>query len=294
MQSLLLRATRESTLWQRESAALAAGKNVHAYLLSGEPGTGKRSFARLLAAFLLGGGACMACASPQCPACRRVLSGAHPDLYWYEKEKKSIPVADIRALTEKASITPYEGGRSVFVLNNFSSATPQAQNALLKTLEEPPESTVFILLCESTSSVLPTIISRCRRISFFGYPEKVLFEALQKEGIPLETAAQAAPLAAGSVTRALSIAQNGEAAFLSEFLRAPTATQKSLLLQKQKDKLPKLLDMLLLYYAAALREAPGANAAQAVAAVRRALTLLNQNVNPALVADTLSALLTPA
>ena len=135
---------------------------MHAYLITGQPGTGKRTFAHLIAAALL----CASEAPPclECGICRRVTEDKHPDVHIFSSSKKSIAADDIRTLCEHAQETSYEGGRRVFIINDAHKMTQAAQNCLLKTLEEPEGSAVFILISAYPEQLLSTVRSRCRII----------------------------------------------------------------------------------------------------------------------------------
>lgn len=227
-----------SPLWEREKKAVHKG---HAVLLAGEAGTGKRTLALMAACALLSPcGGCL-----HCPACARVQKG-HPDLYWLEKQKdKSLPVAEVRELCAAAGLTSYEGGKKVFVLCNFHLATPAAQNALLKTLEEPPAGAVFFLLCERTESVLPTVLSRVRRVNLPGFSSEALRQELCSRGVSETLALQAAKGAGGSLSLALELAgEQGLLAAARQVLTENTAAGIYLCLQEQKAHLPELLAQL--------------------------------------------------
>lgn len=143
------------------SDAFASGRFPHAIVFQGEPGTGKRTFARLLANALV----CrntheMPCG--ECPSCIRAKAGSHPDIRVVEGSGKtnSITVDAIRALTADAYRMPEEANCSIYLLPIENRMTEIVQNKLLKIIEEPPENTVFIFTCTSAEQLLPTIRSR--------------------------------------------------------------------------------------------------------------------------------------
>lgn len=147
--------------------ALGADQLSHAYLLEGEKGMGKRTLAEAFALMLLcshrteDGDACLSC-----PSCKQVLSHNHPDLITVTHEKAdSISVDDIRKqVNETVGIRPYEGKWKIYIVPEADKMTQQAQNALLKTLEEPPAYAIFFLLANDAQRLLQTVLSRCIRI----------------------------------------------------------------------------------------------------------------------------------
>lgn len=143
-------------------SALRNGKTSHAYIISGPDGVGKRTvadaFARALQCEEYDGDSCGKCIS-----CRSFDSGNHPDVFYVVPTKtKSLGVDDIRdQLIKHSEIKQYKYKYKVFIVENADTMTTQAQNALLKTLEEPPHYVVILLLAESADAFLPTIVSRC-------------------------------------------------------------------------------------------------------------------------------------
>ena len=142
--------------------AIKYNRVSHGYLIVGEEGMGKKTLADAFALSLLcekgGTEGCMAC-----HACKQMLSKNHPDCIYVTHEKPgSIGVEDIRGqINATVAIKPYSSPRKVYIMNEGEKMTVQAQNALLKTLEEPPEYTVILILTTNVESLLPTILSRC-------------------------------------------------------------------------------------------------------------------------------------
>lgn len=176
---------------------------VHAYLFVGPPGTGKSAAARSFAASLL----CRAGGCGECADCTRALAGTHPDLVLYERVGARMSITDARELGRLAARSPVEGSRKVIVISEFHLAAPIAA-ALLKTIEEPPESTVFVGLAESVPADFVTIASRCLRVEFCPVPESVLVEALVADGVEAEVAAAVAVAAEGRIDRARLLASD--------------------------------------------------------------------------------------
>ena len=182
---------------------ILSSRVVHAYLLTGPAGTGKRTLADICARAL--------CCESQgerpcdvCPSCRQFLSGNHPDFIRLRPEK-SIGVEAVREVIDRLSVKPYEADRHIVVIEQADKMTAQAQNALLKTLETPPGSDVFFLIATQLTAMLPTIISRCRVVRFHYLETHEAEAALEARGIPGERARLLARLSQGSVGRALEM-----------------------------------------------------------------------------------------
>lgn len=146
------------------AAFVNGGRFPHALLLEGPEGSGRRTFAREIAAALFCRGEHKPCGS--CSQCRKVLERNHPDVEYYggDGSRRSFHIDTIRQLRQNAWLLPGEAPCRVCVLCGAENMTDQAQNALLKILEEPPEHTVFILTAENRAMLLPTILSRVQTI----------------------------------------------------------------------------------------------------------------------------------
>ena len=142
--------------------AIQNHKISHAYILTGEAGMGRKSIANAFAMTLLcekgGSEPCMMCHS-----CKQVMSGNHPDLIYVTHEKPgSIGVDDVREqINDTIMIRPYSSYYKIYIVDEAEKMTVQAQNALLKTIEEPPAYAVIILITTNQEAFLPTILSRC-------------------------------------------------------------------------------------------------------------------------------------
>jgi DNA polymerase-3 subunit delta' len=174
------------------TAALASGPS-HAYLFRGPRGAGKRAAARALAAEILATGA----PDPEDARRRALLDPSpHPDFVWLAPRGAQHLVEEVRErVIRAAAYRPFEGGKRVFVVEAAEAMRDESQNALLKTLEEPPEFVHLILLTSEPEGLLETIVSRCQPIDFAPLPAEVL-EAELGEG-----SAAAARLAAGDLER---------------------------------------------------------------------------------------------
>ncbi|MBS99663.1 MAG: DNA polymerase III subunit delta' [Oceanospirillaceae bacterium] len=154
--------------WDKLIAQRAQGRLPHALLLSGAPGVGKAAFADALAHLLLcheplGGKPC-----GQCRSCELIASGHHPDrLYLHPEEAgKAIRVDQVREVTTVLHSTAQQGGYRVMIMEPAEAMNVSSANALLKTLEEPGQDTLLILVCHQLGQLMPTIRSRCQRIDF--------------------------------------------------------------------------------------------------------------------------------
>ena len=195
------------------SAAFSKGAVSHCYLICGPHGSGKHTLARLLAAAM----ECQSDAKPclRCAACRKVLSGIHPDLITVDDpDRASVSVATIRAASADAMIRPNEGLRKIYLLPRADALLPPAQNALLKIIEEPPAYGAFLLLSENPDALLPTVRSRCVELALSPLSWEEAAPVLRAR-VPdaEERALRAAWQSAGGwLGQALEILQGGSAA----------------------------------------------------------------------------------
>lgn len=186
-------------------ADFAQGTNVHAYLLTGPKGTGKRSVAQLCAMAALCRGAHKPCGA--CGPCRRVLSGTHPDVHTVvpEKGKQIISVGVMRDVLSEVGVKAFEDGAKAILIPEAERMNPASQNCLLKTLEEPPENTVFFLMTDQPAALLPTIVSRCRVVRFHPLSVEEAAKRLTALGQSPDMALAKARMAEGCVGQALDI-----------------------------------------------------------------------------------------
>ena len=137
---------------------------VNSYLWTGVEGIGKQEFAKTFAKLILCQNHREDCHT--CDSCIKFESENHPDFLCIEPDGKSIKIEQIRAMQEKVYEKPINGERKVYILNDAEKMTQEAQNCLLKTLEEPPEYIVIILITSNENKVLNTIKSRCMKLYF--------------------------------------------------------------------------------------------------------------------------------
>lgn len=192
--------------------AIENHKVSHAYIFSGESGTGRKALARAFALTLLcEKGKSQPCMS--CHSCKQVLSGNHPDLIYVTHEKPaSVGVDDIRdQVTDTIQIRPYNGSYKIYIIDESEKMTIQAQNALLKTIEEPPAYAVILLLTTNPDAFLPTIISRCVQLKMKPLKDSVIREYLiSRLSVPESLAEVYAAFAKGNLGKAVRIAQSEE------------------------------------------------------------------------------------
>lgn len=192
-------------------SSIEQGKVAHAYLIHGEKGTGKKLLAGLFAKTLQ----CEAGGTDPCGKCRSCIqcdTGNQPDIIWVTHEKPSvISVDDIREQVNKSIIVrPYSSRYKVYIIPQGEMMNPQAQNALLKTLEEPPEYAVILLLTNNIDKMLPTIISRCITLNLRPVGELDMMEYLSRIGIPAAKAKFCVGFAFGNLGKAVRLATSEE------------------------------------------------------------------------------------
>lgn len=166
--------------------AISTGKISHAYIIEGEKSSGKEFIAKVFAMALqceerAKEGADVPC--QKCDSCRRALSESQPDIVKVTHEKTgTISVDDIRVqISGDVAYKPYNSPYKVYIMNEAEKMTPEAQNALLKTLEEPPEYVVILLLTSNVGALLPTILSRCVVLTMKPVPDNLVRKYLMEE-----------------------------------------------------------------------------------------------------------------
>lgn len=309
--------------------AMAADRLAHGLMFAGPEGIGKATCAAALGAFFL-------CERPEsddacgkCASCRTIAAGTHPDFHVITKELARLydrsgtskatllPINVIRnALAEPAGRKTVLGRGKVFIVEQAELMTPAAQNALLKTLEEPAGKTLIILLTTHGNELLPTIRSRCQMFRFAALKPELVVGELKRRGIDAATAETAAELADGSlgvalrwieddvlnsaaqIVKSVDLALTGRGSDLADLLRkqAEAYAQKVLARDELASKDSVTRNGLGMYLGIAARRIRGrlaeANlserACSAIDAITRAEKYLDANVNVAIVMEQLS------
>ena len=194
---------------------IAEEKFPHAVIFAGAEGIGKRLTAEICAAALLcenqvDGEPCGVCEN-----CRLVAARTHPDFYVVEAEEtkttRIIKIGQIRDLQSEAALRPINSARRVMIIDGAELMNNAAANCLLKTIEEPPSQTIFILLTASRSSLLMTIRSRCRIINFDKLKATAIRDFLIARGVEEAEAENLSVISDGSLGRALKLKESGGA-----------------------------------------------------------------------------------
>lgn len=194
--------------------SIAAGRLAHSYLITGPSKVGKRTLALDIAR----AANCMSEGRPcgTCRQCQRITSGLHPDVRIIGLEaarsgrlRTQISIEQVREIQRDASLLPYEGRSRVFIFESGERLSGEAANSLLKTLEEPPDRVIIIIVASDANAVLPTILSRCRRIDLRTTPLGTIVDYLVEEkAMGPERAEEIAGLSGGRVGWAIEAAED--------------------------------------------------------------------------------------
>ena len=240
--------------------AIAMKKISHAYIISGEKDSGKRMLAEAFAATLLcekhGEDACMECAS-----CHQIRDYNHPDLLYVTHEKpNTISVDDIREqINNTIDIRPYKSAYKIYLVEEAEKMNAQAQNALLKTIEEPPSYAVILLLTTNADMLLQTILSRCIKIDMKPVDnEAIKTKLMEKYAVPDYQADMSVAFAQGNVGRAILLASSEEFNTLKEAVCRMIHQAKNMEyfevsqevkeLAVYKDSIEDYLDLIMVWY----------------------------------------------
>ncbi len=214
-------------LCDRLCSDLLSHTSAHAYILSGAKGSGKHLIALQFAAAM----ACekrdidglpLPCGS--CPSCRKIFSGKSPDIVWIGKDGASVKIEQIRRLLTEVPVLPNDLNDKFYMIEDADTMTPQAQNAFLLTLEEPPSFVHFFLLCEKPERLLETVRSRAPILRTEMIPRETIRDHIRNSGGNAAALLSSKPnefeeiltIADGSVGRVLALCDEKERAPLLE------------------------------------------------------------------------------
>jgi DNA polymerase-3 subunit delta' len=240
--------------------ALRTGRVHHAYLFVGPAGTGRHDTAWAFAQALQCEDA-QEDACGRCPPCVKSSRRVHPDIRWVEPRegRANIGIDQVRAIRSEVAYGPYEGKYRVYIVTPADRIPPEAQNAMLKLLEEPPPRTVFVLVAESPHALLPTVVSRLQPVRFHLVPADEIEGVLRTRlGVEPARARVLAALCGGRAALAARWAQTPDALsdrdrVVAHLLRVEregllAAQEAANEFAGERDRLPELLDIALLWY----------------------------------------------
>ncbi|MBD3878146.1 MAG: DNA polymerase III subunit delta' [Quinella sp. 1Q5] len=194
---------------------IAEEKFPHAVIFSGAEGVGKRLAAEVCAAALLCDNPVDGSPCGVCESCHLVAARSHPDFYVVEAEEtktaRNIKIGQIRDLQAEVSLRPINSVRRVVIIDGAELMNKAAANCLLKTIEEPPSQTIFILLTANRTGLLMTIRSRCMTVHFDKLTPAQIAEELINRGVDVQEAQRLSVIAGGSFGRALMLRDSGGA-----------------------------------------------------------------------------------
>ena len=241
-------------------SAVSMNRISHSYILEGEKGSGKKMLAESFASILQ----CEQGTFPECGHCESCIQidhGNYPDVLFVKHEKeKTISVQDIRdQIVSTAEIKPYKGPYKIYIVDEAEKMTQEAQNALLKTMEEPPEYVVIFLLVSNRGALLDTILSRCILLEMEPVRQGEIREYLKKHrDLPEEDIDFASGFAMGNVGKALEVLDSGDfrerkEIILSLLRRIPSIRMEEVnavigQLKQHKNGIQDLFDIFLIWY----------------------------------------------
>lgn len=221
----------------------------HSYLFVGIDGIGKTLFAREFAKKIL----CLNGKGDSCESCIKWDSNNHPDFLQIEPESNTIKIEQIRSMQEEISVKPIASNKKVFLIVNSDCMTKEAQNCLLKTLEEPPEYATIILTTSNESKLLNTIKSRCMKIPFQKIEENEL-EEYAKNVLNLNLSKEFIKICEGSIGKLLEIEEDKEVyTEVNNLLdniekyNFTTLINKAEVLYKEREKIQEILEYINVY-----------------------------------------------
>lgn len=230
----------------------------HSYLFEGQEGLGKRKVAQVFSkALLCRGQGEKPCNT--CDSCIKFDTGNHPDYKILSPEKDIIPIKEIDEMIKSIPILPFESRRKVYVIDQGDAIRLTSQNTLLKTLEEPPEYIVIIIVTSNTNKIIPTILSRCQSIKFnLIYLEEIVSLLKKDYGLEDEKARLIGNFSSGSIGKAIEITENPDffqkreeiIGLIHDIVKGNKMKvfTASDLLSKNKENIDELLDIILYWF----------------------------------------------
>ncbi len=231
----------------------------HGYIFEGPKGTGKLKLAGIFAQTIL-------CSERRdypcgtCTSCIKALAGSHPDIHVMDFSENSIKRQDVDGIQEIVYVKPYESSKKVIIINDAHKMTVQAANTFLKTLEEPPEDTVIILITINQSLIIPTMVSRCQTIKLERISDLEVKRILLEEyGVDIDKAGLITGYSKGIVQRAVNILQEevnilelrGETVdMVDDILRSGKSRvfEYEKYFDKHKDDIDDILEILMIWF----------------------------------------------
>ncbi len=242
--------------------ACAKGQISHAYLISGEKDSGKMMLAKRFAASILcehrtpAGDAC-----GRCHSCKQIETDNHPDVIYVSHEKpNTISVDDIRVQVNHDIMTkPYASDHKIYIIDEAEKMNEQAQNAILKTIEEPPAYAIIMLLSANAAVFLPTIRSRCIQLEMKPVSDEIIRRTLMdEEQVPDYLAQVSSAFAQGNLGKAIRLSRSEEFREMKDHVvsvvrridRAPYSERMDMEkeMEAYKDSMNEYLDLLLVWY----------------------------------------------
>lgn len=229
----------------------------HAYILTGEEGSGRKTLAKAFAMTLL-------CENSKvepcgtCHSCKQFLANSHPDVIYVKHEKAgSIGVDEVRKqIVNDVAIKPYSSAYKIYIIDEAEKLTQGAQNALLKTIEEPPEYVILIFITNNSESFLPTILSRCVTLKLQPiYSTIIKEELLKRYDITTQQAELYAAMSRGSLGKALSYVESEDFKKVYDYVMELVHTRKDRpvyqlldVVKRVQEFVPEVIELLRLWY----------------------------------------------
>ncbi len=238
------------------SNSLKIGKTAQAYIIHAPEGMGKKTFAGYVLSLFM----CQTHSScDACPSCQSLKAGTHPDVYEVkrEKDKASVGIDVVRQMTSQVFVRPVMADFKAVVIYEAHLLTIEAQNAMLKIIEEPPEKVVFFLLCDTLAPILSTILSRCVTVGLKPLPNEILKNTVSQNLLGFEL-----DYSSGNPGRLKKLVADGEFSSLRDELTEKIAALSSddaysvyraaEFMEKNKDKRDEMMSIILFFMRDAL------------------------------------------